>query len=538
MPQSKLKPASIARTKASPIGVVVLILGLVTCSLAPAAPAPARVAFEADFDAPDALTGWSIPPQRMTLSKGRTGSGLYVSQTAGEKPGTVIGSVSLPVERLRGCRVRCEASVRATNVLQPPKPWNGIKLMVHTDSASEGPRWDQQNSVFGTFDWRTIRFTTTIPNDASLAQLLLGIENSSGQAWFDDVKITLLRDPRDHVLTPAASGPVFKGHALPRLRGTMVQPDISPESLRVLGSEWKANAIRWQLIQYVPAGREPSLAQYDSWLEGELTKLDRLLPVCVESGVRVVVDLHSPPGGARTSSGYIGSDAGLFTNSAAQAKFVAVWRKIAHRYRDSTIIWGYDLANEPVEEEVGDGCEDWQQLATRAAQAIREIDSTHAIIVEPSPWGSPSSILNLDPLPVAGVVYSVHMYVPHQFTHQGIQGNAAGLRYPGPIAGREYDKAALRRVLQPMIDFQRRHHAHVFLGEFSAIRWAPGAADYLRDCVDLFEENGWDWTYHAFREYHGWSVEHGADPANHERSPTPTDRQRVLLDWFAKNVKP
>jgi hypothetical protein len=26
------------------------------------------------------------------------------------------------------------------------------------------------------------------------------------------------------------------------------------------------------------------------------------------------------------------------------------------------------------------------------------------------------------------------------------------------------------------------------------------AAGYLRDCIDLFEEYGWDWTYHAYRE--------------------------------------
>ncbi len=175
---------------------------------------------------------------------------------------------------------------------------------------------------------------------------------------------------------------------------------------------------------------------------------------------------------------------------------------MAERYRDNAVIWGFDLANEPVEEELGDGCDDWQSLATRAARAIRAVNSRQAIIVEPSPWGSAASIRNLDPLPVEGVVYSVHMYEPSAFTHQGIHGNAAGVRYPGLIGKVQQDKATLRAVLQPVRDFQRRHNVHIYVGEFSAIRWAPGAVDYLRDCIELFEEYGWDWTCHALYAEH------------------------------------
>jgi hypothetical protein len=67
---------------------------------------------------------------------------------------------------------------------------------------------------------------------------------------------------------------------------------------------------------------------------------------------------------------------------------------------------------------------------------------------------------------------------------------------------------------------------------------APGAANYLRDCIELFEEYGWDWTYHAYREWDGWSVEHGSDPNDHQPTAEPTDRKQLLLSWFAKNEKP
>jgi len=112
--------------------------------------------------------------------------------------------------------------------------------------------------------------------------------------------------------------------------------------------------------------------------------------------------------------------------------------------------------------------------------------------------------------------------------------------YPGDIAGSHWDKERLRRALRPAIEFQRDYGAHIYIGEFSAIRWAPGdsAERYLRDVIDIFEEQGWDWAYHAFREWHGWSVEHGGDKANTARSATPTAREKLLREWFAKNQKP
>ena len=68
----------------------------------------------------------------------------------------------------------------------------------------------------------------------------------------------------------------------------------------------------------------------------------------------------------------------------------------------------------------------------------------------------------------------------------------------------------------------------------AAIAWAEGAADYLRDCIDLFEEEGWDWTYHAFREWTGWSVEHEAEKPGVQRPSFDNPRKRALLDGFRR----
>ena len=101
-----------------------------------------------------------------------------------------------------------------------------------------------------------------------------------------------------------------------------------------------------------------------------------------------------------------------------------------------------------------------------------------------------------------------------------------------------WNREQLRRVLEPVREFQLAYNVHIYVGEFSAIRWAPGSVDYLRDCIELFEEYGWDWSFHSYREWHGWSVEHGDDRNNVQPVKETTARHQLLRDWFQKNAKP
>ena len=315
----------------------------------------------------------------------------------------------------------------------------------------------------------------------------------------------------------------------------MVSPNVDEESLRVFGVEWNANVIRWQLVRWSSPSTDLDLRAYDEWLEEQLSKLDAALPLCEKYGLHVVVDLHSAPHGGPESG------KGLFTDPACQEKFVANWKGIARRYKDSKVVWGYDLVNEPMEYAVAEDVADWQELAERTAKAIREIDPHHAIIVECPGGGNPWGFVRFNPIDVANVVYSAHMYLPHTFTHQGVYDDwEKKYHYPGEIDGTAWDKAQLEAALKPVIDFQENYGVHMYIGEFSAIRWAPdnSAYRYLRDLIDIFEEHGWDWTHHAFREWNGWSVEHGPDRENTKRADVPTDRQQLLCEWLAKNEKP
>ena len=310
-----------------------------------AQPKAGDIIFQIDFEGVGALRQWGAEQsQNVRIGPGfESDQALVMERPAGESQ-TPNVRIRLPVEKMRGCRLSCRAMVKADGVTEPPQLWNGIKFMLHI-RAPGGDMWPQQNNVFGTFDWKRVQFKASIPTDATAAELMLG-------------------------------------------------------------RDWNANLIRWQLIRYGPSARITKAADYETWLEGALRKLDAALPLCGQYGLRVGLDLHSPFGGTPTVSGYVGTDTGLFTNRVAQEIFALDWQRMARRYRDSRVIWGYDLANEPVEGEVAEGCDDWMALASRASRAVRASDTQHAIIVEPTPWGGPEALENVEPISVPGVVYS------------------------------------------------------------------------------------------------------------------------------------
>ena len=516
--------------------VIALLMASVFHADGNASPQPGDVVFETNFDTPAERQAWP----RADFAKWVTGYGgttsLCVTVPRGQSDGSHMIRLPLDLTRYRGCRLLFECMAKADNVSKPPAPYLGVKFMLHYRSEAAGPFWLNENDVFGTFDWRKLRFSDRIAPDASDGEIDLGLQGSSGTVWFNAVKITVLRTPVARPMPPANPPPAFRGHDLPRLRGVMSPNVFRDDDLRVLGTEWKANVIRWQLTRnWGLPGTDRDLAEYDRWLAGRLDELDKALDACSRYGIKAVVDMHSPPGGR-----YPNNDLAIFNEPRYQDHWVAVWEKIARRYKGNPAIWGYDLINEPIQSAPPpEGVADYLGAQARAAKAIRAIDPDMPIFIEAADWDSAAGYNELEPVGVPNVIYQVHMYVPTEFTHQGVfEKSLSPVAYPGKIGGMMWDKRQLRKVLQPVRDFQLAYNVHIYVGEFSAIRWAPGAGNYLRDCIELFEEYGWDWTYHAYREWDGWSVEHGSDPQDHRPTREPTDRKKILLDWFGRNVQP
>ncbi len=496
----------------------------------PVDPCPEALVFQEDFNDANAAPRWALSAGTIKTGWKGTPSLCIASESTGSG---AVATKPLDAKKLAGRLITFGACVKCDGISAPPNSWNGIKVMLVIEEG-ESRQYPQLSLPAEAFSWREAFQAVRIPAGATKAVLVVGLEKVSGAACFDDIFIRIGR--------PGGKGrrqkERCKGHTLPRLRGVMHGPKFCETDIHDLARTWGANMIRWQL-NWTPMNRAEvwarDLSAYDRWLEGALKECDKALAACAKYNIMVLVDLHTPPGG-RVAGGVCP----LFQKKACQEKFIDVWRRIAARYKGNPVVYAYDLLNEAVEGSVTPGLLNWRDLATEAARAVRSIDPGKPVVFEPSPWGGPDGFDALVPLDIDRVIYSFHMYRPHQFTHQSIYSNTAGIRYPGKVAGRMWDKEKLREAMLPAIDFQRIFNVHIYVGEFSAIRWAPdsSAYRYLRDVIDLFEEYGWDWSYHAFREWDGWSVEHGSDRENRRPVATPTKRGKLLRSWFGRNKQP
>ncbi|MBN1409811.1 MAG: cellulase family glycosylhydrolase [Spirochaetales bacterium] len=457
---------------------------------------------------------------------------LFVNVPAERAGNANMIDMELDLSPYSGTKLGFKCLARAEKATKPPQPYLGVKYMLYINSES-GQSWINQNDVYGTFDWKELSFAVTIPEGLFDARLSLGLQGSSGKVWFTGISAFVIRPKRPPPTKINKDKPVYKGHNLPRLRGVMSPTLFREEDIRVLGREWKANLIRWQLVRaWGKPDTDRDLTEYDQWIDRKCGELEKTLEACRKYGIKLVIDLHSPPGGR-----YEDNNMAMFYEKKYNDHFIRTWEKLAGKFKGHPALWAYDLVNEPVQNRLSPKGMDFWATQERTARAVRKIDPETAIIIEADEWDSPLSFGNLFPVDVPNVIYEAHMYVPGEFTHQGVYNRKTGIRYPGKINNIFYNKETLTKVLQPVRDFQLAYHVHIYIGEFSAIRWAPGAAAYLRDCIEIFEVYDWDWSYHAFREWSGWSVEY-ENTETDKKAVKKTDRGNVLFSWFAKNKKP
>ena len=133
--------------------------------------------------------------------------------------------------------------------------------------------------------------------------------------------------------------------------------------------------------------------------------LDQALDWCEKHRVYVVLDLHSVPGGQ--SRMFVDDpEPGplIWSSPPKRAQTIAMWKTIAQRYKDRTIVAGYDLLNEPAPPKGEDLVDMYKQLIS----AIRQVDANHMIILQGANFARDFSIF---PGPLdSNQTYSFHLY--------------------------------------------------------------------------------------------------------------------------------
>ena len=300
--------------------------------------------------------------------------------------------------------------------------------------------------------------------------------------------------------------------------------------------------------------------------QGVQDNLDDLLDMIEEAGMYAVIAFRTGPGRSEFSFfwGEVGTwfdesylNDSMWEDQEAQDAWVDMWRHTAERYSDHPAVVGYELMVEPNSndrlldiwepeefyQEYAGSLYDWNQLFPRITTAIREVDEETPILVGGNGYSAVNWLPYVQPSGDPRTVYIVHQYAPHEYTHQDQE-----YTYPGSFDA-DYDeeddevnKAALDHLLTTADDFSEEHDVPIAVTEYGVVRYAPGAALFMRDLMDLFEQRGWNhalWAWHP--SWPAWNEDidefnfmHGPDPDNHSDVET-SDLIEVIKDNWALN---
>jgi len=177
-----------------------------------------------------------------------------------------------------------------------------------------------------------------------------------------------------------------------------------------------------------------------------------------------------------------------------------VWTQIAARYKDRTKYVVYEILNEPH----GISDERWGEIQGAAIDAIRKIDTAHAIIAGGTDYNSINKLSSIPRYSDPNLIYTFHFYDPHIFTHQGASWDSPSLAslsgVPFPADGKRVPQtpddlkgtwvedalknyknasaySALLASLDKAVAFSRERNAPVFCGEFGVYMIQSPAKD-------------------------------------------------------------
>ena len=291
-----------------------------------------------------------------------------------------------------------------------------------------------------------------------------------------------------------------------------------------------------------------------------VSSLDQLLEMAATADMFAVITFRTGPGrsefaiiggGGWPDESYIINT--VWTDESAREAWAEMWRFAAERYRDNPIIIGYDLLCEPNSNAVLDIWDaetfysqytgtgyDWNAWYPKLVSAIREADASTPILVGGNNYSSaewlPYQKLVDDPY----IVYAVHQYSPHEYTHQEPLDPTRS--YPGYFNKNydgnpeNFDRAWLENLLSTAVDFSAKNNVPLAVNEYGAERWVVGVADYIRDEMNLFEQYGWN--YAAWQWQPAWfPLREGDNSFNFRFGPDPKDKTDVENDLLSAYIE-
>lgn len=270
---------------------------------------------------------------------------------------------------------------------------------------------------------------------------------------------------------------------------------------------WGFNSVRLPMHYnlYTPSIQEEKNGEI-TWIEEGFTMTDNLLKWCAENKMYLILDLHAAPGGQGNDaaiSDYDTTKPALWQSEANQKKMIALWKKLASRYRDNHWIGAYDIINEPNWNFTGEnknGCDEnsngpLRDLMVAVTKAIREVDTNHMVIIEGNCWGN--NYNGIFPLWDDNMALSFHKYWNYN------------------------DKESI----QKMLDYRTKYNVPIWLGESG-----ENSNVWFKDALTLMENNNIGWAFWPMKK-----IENIAGVTSVTKTP---EYETLLKYWKDGGKKP
>ncbi|MBU0696603.1 MAG: cellulase family glycosylhydrolase [Bacteroidetes bacterium] len=273
-------------------------------------------------------------------------------------------------------------------------------------------------------------------------------------------------------------------------------------------ASWGFNTVRLPMHYrlYTLSVDEEPVKEKNTWLKEGFKLTDSLLSWCKAKHMYLILDLHATPGGQGNDlniSDRNPDKPSLWESEANQQKAVALWVKLAKRYKNEPNIAGYDIINEPnwgfldsadfrgIKETKNEPLRNFMMIVTKA---IRKVDRKHIIIIEGNGFGN--NYRGIFPKWDDNMVMSFHKY--GNFNNQG--------------------------AIQYFLDEREKEQIPIWLGESG-----ENSNTWFKEAIQLSEKNNIGWTW--------WQLKKIGINNPLEIKLTPSYQQ--LLDyWDGKAAKP
>jgi len=194
---------------------------------------------------------------------------------------------------------------------------------------------------------------------------------------------------------------------------------------------------------------------------------DRVLNWCREAGLYVILDMHDAPGGQTGSN--IDDSYGypyLFESEENQQLCCDIWKRIAQRYANDTIVIGYDLLNEPIAPDFKHLNSYLEPFYKRCTKAIREVDKNHIVMLGGAQWDGNFSVFN------DWKFDDRMMYTCHRYWCDTLQAN-----------------------MQDFVDFREKVQLPIYMGETG-----ENTNEWVAAWTRLMNSNDIGWTYWPYKK--------------------------------------